>query len=139
MTRRTGRNPLMTGHVEHLYGSPHAKDRMAVFLETLRGSMPVADACSLLDVKEAQFFNLRRQWMQGSIELCEPRPLGRPPKQQDPAQMAARIAELESEVANLREQVQGAAVREEIARILSAPAAEPLKKMDNGATPGKPR
>jgi transposase-like protein len=138
MTRRVGRKPLSTRHVDHLSGSARAKDRLRVILETLRGTITIPDACRLLDVGEAQFHHLRHQWLQQALELLEPRAMGRPPKREDPRELASERARLESEVNALRDQVHGAQVREEIAQILADPAREPGKKTE-GRTPVLPK
>jgi hypothetical protein len=140
MSQRVGRKPLTTGHVDHLCGSTHAKDRMRIFLETLRGTLTIPDACQLLELSEAQFHHARHVWLQESLELLEPRRVGRPPKQTDPVELSRRCAELETEMEQLRAHAQAAQVREEIARILSNPAGEPGKKTADGMTPFvKPR
>lgn len=134
MSQRVGRKPLTTGHVDHLCGSTHAKDRMRIFLETLRGTLTIPEACQLLDLKEAQFHHARHVWMQESLELLEPRRAGRPPKQVDPDELTRRCAELETEMEQLRAQAKAAQVREEISRILSDPAGEPGKKSADEVT-----
>ena len=140
MSQRVGRKPLSTGHVDHLCGSTRAKDRLRIFLETLRGVLTIPDACQLLELSEAQFHHLRHTWLQESLESLEPRRVGRPPKQEDAADLTRHCAQLATEVQQLRVQVQGAQVREEIARILADPANGPGKKTENEApTAVKPR
>jgi transposase-like protein len=116
MSQRVGRKPLSTAHVDHLYGSTRAKDRLRIFLETLRGTLTIPEACQLLELSEAQFHHARHKWLQESLELLEPRRVGRPPKQEDPAELTRQCARLEAEIETLRSEVQGAQVREEIAR-----------------------
>lgn len=140
MSQRLGRKPLSTEHVKHLSGSVRAKDRLRVFLETLRGSMTVVDACKLLEIGEAQFHHLRHTWLQESLELLEPRRVGRPPKQPDVDELTRHCARLEAEAETLRAQVQGAEVREEITRILGDPTVAPGKKNARPETiPTRPR
>jgi cytochrome P450 len=140
MADRVGRKPRQLEHVEQLYGSRLAKDWMRVFLETLRGELPIADACRLLGLSESYFHESRRRWLQQSLEQLEPRRLGRPPKQPDARQAQERCAQLEAEVARLREQLAGAETRQEIAGILGDPAGEPGEKTDRPAPPTrKPR
>lgn len=140
MSQRLGRKPLTTGHVDHLYGSARAKDRMRMFLETLRGEITVLAACEQLGLSEAQFHHARHVWMQESLEALEPRKLGRPPKQVDAAELARRCAALEAEVEKLRGQLRGAEVREEIASILPERACDPGKKTaDDAVVPVRPR
>jgi len=140
MSQRVGRKPLTTQHVDRLYGSTRAKDRLRIFLETLRGVLTIPDACQLLELSEAQFHHLRHTWLQEALELLEPRRVGRPPKEQDGAELTRQCTQLEAEVTRLRAQVQGAQVREEIARILADPGSGPGKKKDDtGAMGVKPR
>ena len=140
MSQRAGRKPLSTGHVDRLYGSTRAKDRMRIFLETLRAAMTVPEACQLLEVSEAQFHHLRHTWLQESVELLEPRRVGRPSRQVDAADLSDQCAQLQAEVAQLRAELQGAEVREEISRILADPTGNPGKKTADGTpSPAKPR
>ncbi len=76
MSERVGRKPLATGHVNTLAGSTRAKDRLRVFLQTLRGELTVPKACEELGLSESQFHWVRGQWLQEALELLEPRPLG---------------------------------------------------------------
>ena len=80
---RMGRKPLATGHVDRLQGSEPAKQRLTVLLETLRGELPVPEACARLGIGESRFHALRGAWLQEALELLEPRPLGRPPQAAD--------------------------------------------------------
>jgi transposase-like protein len=131
MAQRVGRKPLGTRHVDRLWGSARAKDRLQVFLETLRGTLTVVDACQLLELSESQFHQARHRWLQESLELLEPRRLGRPPHQPDAAEVIRERARLAAEVSSLREQLQAAQVREEITRIMTHPAGEPGEKTAN--------
>jgi hypothetical protein len=83
--------------------------------------LTIPDACQLLELSEAQFHHLRHAWLQDSLELLEPRRVGRPPKQENAAELTRQCAQLEAEVQQLRAQVHGAQLREEIARILADP------------------
>ena len=139
MSQRLGRKPLTTEHVDYLCGSARAKDRMRVFLETLRGTLMVPDACELLKLSESHFHELRQKWLQESLELLEPRRMGRPPKQEDAAEVAREWARLAAEVARLQEQVSAAQVREEVTRILGEPGALSKKKDRPPPTPAQPR
>jgi hypothetical protein len=140
MSQRVGRKPLTTKHVDRLYGSTRAKDRLRIFLETLRGMLTIPEACKLLELSEAQFHHLRHTWLQEALELLEPRRVGRPPREQDAAELTQQCAQLEAEVARLRAEVQGSQVREEIAKILADPAGGPGKKTEHeGPTAVKPR
>ena len=128
MTLR-GRKPLAAGHVEHLSGSELAKQRLEMILRTMLGELTVAQACERLDIGESRFHALRNQWMQGALELLEPRPMGRPPKVV--TEEASRVAVLEAALREREEQLHAARVRQEIAEILprrdAAPAPEVVK------------
>lgn len=116
-----GRKPLELGHVEALDGSDRAKERMRVFFETLHGELAVPEACQRLGVHESYFHELRHRWLQGALEILEPRPVGRPPQQPPPQEnpLARDIARLTAEAESLREELRAAAVRAEIERIKS--------------------
>ena len=132
-----GRKPLSMGHLDQLNGSARAKDRLRVFLETLRGTLAIADACELLGLSESHFHQARHSWLQEALELLEPRRMGRPPKQEDATELRRQRDQLEAEVMNLRSELEGARVREEIARILTA--GEPGKKTTERTMGAKPR
>lgn len=119
MSERVGRKPLATGHVDTLAGSTHAKSRLRVFLETLRGEMTVPEACQVLGIGESQFHWARGQWLQEALELLEPRALGRPRRQEDYSALEAERNHLLAEKQQLQEQLQRAELREELARILN--------------------
>jgi transposase-like protein len=113
--------------VASLSGSERAKQRLRLILETLRGECTIPDACAQLGVGESRFHALRHQWLQESLELLEPRPLGRRP--QSP-QTTSEMDELQAEVQQLRQQLHLAAVRREVATVLggqSTPSSE-IKK-----------
>lgn len=135
---RVGRKPLSSGHVNRLYGSARAKERMRVFLETLQGKLTVPEGCQQLGLSESQFHDARHRWLQRSLEQLEPRRLGRPSYPWDAAAETQKRALLEAEVARLEEQLRAAQVREEIAQILAHPAGVPGKKTDD-PLPSRPR
>ncbi len=122
-----GRKPLELAHVDALDGSERAKQRLRVFLETLQGDLSVAEGCQRLGVHESYFHELRHRWLQEALWLLEPQPVGRPPRKPPSAESAeaADVARdntrLAAEAESLREALRAAAVREEIARIKSAP------------------
>jgi hypothetical protein len=90
--------------------------------------MTVVQGRELLGLSESQFHEARHRWLQESLELLEPRRRGRPPQEADPVEGARERSRLEAEVSRLREELQAAQVREEIARIVGHPAGEPGKK-----------
>lgn len=117
METRRGRRPMAAGHVEHLSGSELAKLRLNLILRTMLGELSVAEACAELHVGESRFHALRTQWLQESLELLEPRPTGRPPKD-DESSESSRITELETKVRELQCRLGVAETREEVTRIL---------------------
>jgi hypothetical protein len=75
----TGRKSSGIEQVELLPGSTVAKQRLEVFLANLAGQLSVAEACAQLGLHESRFFELRRRWLEDSVELLEPQQPGRPP------------------------------------------------------------
>ncbi len=118
MTARRGRKPLAAGHVGHLSGSELAKQRLKMILETLEGVRTIPEACAALAVCESRFHALRASWLQESLELLEPRRIGRPPKSAQ-AHDTQRVAELEVALESLEERARHAELREQIAHILA--------------------
>lgn len=125
-----GRRPLTTGHVERLVGSNRAKDRLRVFLETLRGTLDVPTACQALELCESHFHYARGKWLQEALELLEPRRMGRPPQPVDVTELTRERDRLLAEVQQLREALQGSEVRQEIVQILATPADSGGEKND---------
>jgi hypothetical protein len=64
--------------VELLPGSQAAKRRLAVLLANVAGEMSVEEACRALGLRKSRFFELRKQWLQDSMQALEPEPPGRP-------------------------------------------------------------
>jgi transposase-like protein len=119
-----GRKPLELAHVDALDGSERAKERLRVFLETLRGELSVPEACQRLGLHESYFHELRHRWLQDALTLLEPQPVGRPvqkPPREEPPELARENARLAAEAEALREELCASQVREEITRIKSAP------------------
>ena len=124
-----GRKPLTLAHVDHLDGSERAKERLRVFLETLQGGLSIPEACQRLKLRESYFHELRHAWLQESLGLLEPKPLGRPRGgSETPPTSAEEMARLAQEAAELREQLRATQVRAEIAQILAAPELPAKKK-----------
>lgn len=138
---RTGRKPLAVGHVDHLQGSEHARQRMRLILQAMMGELTVPEACRQMGVCESRFHALRKGWLQGALELLEPRRTGRPPHAQPTEELAQRARELAMENRQLREQLQAAEVRQQIAELLppGSGRVEPVKKTAHPAAPRKNR
>jgi hypothetical protein len=108
-----GRRPSGPEFVDKLDGSPEAKLRLKVMLETLSGGCRVQEACERLGIKEARFDQLRIEILQGALDAAERRPAGRPARSPSAAEidndrLRERIAQLEAEL-------QSALIRAEVA------------------------
>ena len=90
-------------HVQQLDGSDRAKQRMTTLLKTLQCDCSVGEACARLGLSESHFHAVRHDWLQGSLQLLEPRPPGRRPKERSPE--CERIEQLEQEVRTLRREL----------------------------------
>lgn len=125
-----GRKPLELAHVDGLDGSDRAKERLRVFLETLHGTLTVAEGCQRLGIHESYFHELRHDWLQEALALLEPQPVGRPPQKpspegSSPSELVRDKARLAAEAAALREALRAAEVRAEIAQIRNATSCAP--------------
>ena len=122
---RKGRKPMAARHVDGLSGSRLAKARLKAILKTLRGEWTIARACQELGICESRFHALRRHWMQRSLQLLEPRPVGRPAQSEETEMDAA--ARLESQLQRLQQELATSEVRREVTEILGlGGAAAPL-------------
>lgn len=120
-----GRRPSGPRLVEGLSGSPEAKERARVILETIAGSLTIPEACERLNLSEAHFHRLRERCLETAIESLEPRSPGRPAHKADESpdllNLRRRCEELEYEN-------QLGQVREEIASVLPHVVAPGQKK-----------
>jgi len=111
---RCGRRPLAEAAVEQLSGSAHAKQRLMMILKTMRQELTVPEACEKLGIGETRFHAMRKQWLQESLQLLEPRRVGRRPagspvlEEGDVAQLERKVLELEREllVSDVRRQIE---------------------------------
>jgi transposase-like protein len=99
--------------VKNLDGSPRAKKRLGVIIETLSGERSVSSACDELGISEAGFHKLRSRWLKEALESLEPRAVGRPAMETSPQEELT--AELQERVALLERELKAAQVREELA------------------------
>ena len=83
---RTGRKPNGPQIVERLEGSPSAKQRLEVILETITGQLTIPEACARLGICQSRFHDLRSQTLQATLNTLEPRRPGRPAKHTSPEQ-----------------------------------------------------
>lgn len=112
---RTGRKPAGPQIAERLEGSPAAKQRLEVILETIAGQLTVPQACQRLGIGESRFHALRNQTLQATLEALEPRPLGRPAKPASPE--PAEVNALQEEMRRLQAELELAQVQLRLARI----------------------
>jgi hypothetical protein len=80
-------------HVQQLDGSERAKQRMTTLLKTLQCDCSVGEACAQLGLSESHFHAVRHHWLQDALQLLEPHPPGRRPKERRPE--CERIEQLE--------------------------------------------
>ena len=135
---RKGRKPLGAAHVERLDGSSLAKQRLGLILRTIRGELTVGEACRVLSICESRFHALRNRWLQESLELLEPRRVGRPPKVPE-TPGAEQISAVVHENQQLRQQVVVAEVRERLARVMPSVLKGESQKKKRAARRRKPR
>ena len=108
-----GRPPLGPKLVDRIEAPDIAKERARVILETIAGSMGVAEACAKLGIEDAQFHALRQDALAAMVDALAPRPRGRPPAIVDAKD--TRIAALEEANLALKADLKAEALRGEIA------------------------
>lgn len=110
-----GRRPSGPRLVEGCMGSPEAKERASVILETIAGLCTIREACRRLEVSQAHFHRLRERLLESAIDSQEPRPPGRPahPAGEDP-----RLIELRQHCEELERANHISRVREEILSVM---------------------
>lgn len=121
---RRGRKPLALEHVRQLEGSQHAKQRLTTLLMTLQGTCTIEEAQARLKLSESQLHTVRHRWLQEALQLLEPRPAGRPPRDSDGSQ--ERIEELEQQVRDLERELALAQARCEVMDVMATTG--PVKK-----------
>jgi len=97
-----------------LTGTDHAKERLNVIMQTLTGDLSVQDAQKKLGIGHTAFHKLREKAFQLALEGLEPGHAGRPRLPAE-TQEEKRIQELESELLELRLDLEASRIREEIA------------------------
>jgi hypothetical protein len=108
-----GRPPSGPNLVEGMEGDPGAKERLRTILEVNAGRLSVDAACERLKVSAARFHVLREEAFAAALEALSPGAPGRPRKEVPPE--AARIADLERELRELKIDLRAAETRTEIA------------------------
>ena len=112
---RTGRKPDGPQIVERLEGSPSAKQRLEVILETITGQLTIPEACARLGICESRFHDLRNRTLQATLNTLEPRRPGRPPKRTSPEQ--GEIDALKAELDRAYKELAVSDVQVSLARI----------------------
>jgi hypothetical protein len=97
-----------------LPGTEEAKARLAAIMATSYGGKLVSEACAELEIGEARFHEMRKDFLVSALELLERKTAGRKPVA-PPEGAVERLAELEDEVQTLREMLEASRIRTEIA------------------------
>ena len=110
---RVGRKPKKSALVESLDCSELAAARMRAMLDTLAGEITLDEGAERAGLQRARFCELRLRMMQAGAEALEQRAPGRPPKRVEVE--PDRLERLEAENQYLREELDIARVRTELA------------------------
>src|SRR5689334_2453959 len=113
---KRGRRMSARSVVERLKGTPTAKERLLVMIRNLGGMLPVSEGSRLLQIGPSRFQKLREIMLAAALAALEPRSPGRPRQRLSPERR--RIRELEVRLHDLREELDLARIREELALLL---------------------
>jgi transposase-like protein len=102
--------------VAHLTGSPSARQRLNLMLQTLKGDVPIPQAAAKLGVGRSRFCLKRQEMLQAALASLEPKPRGRPPLETTPEQQ--EIERLQQQVQALKIDLKAAQIREELALLM---------------------
>jgi hypothetical protein len=116
-----GRRPSGPNYVQRLAGSPLAKERLRIILETIAGTRRLGDACRLLGVSPQRFHQLREEALNAALAGLEPGLPGRPA--QVPTAQDEQVRALEAQLAAQELALRTAQAREEIALTMPRGAA----------------
>ena len=111
---------------ENTAGSPLAKQRLRLILETLSGQTSIPQACEALGIGEAMFHKMRTRFLDEASGLLEPRKPGPQGEEISPEQ--ARIEKLEKEVRELSISLEASRIRTELALVMPHVLKSRLKK-----------
>ena len=123
-----GRRPAGPEIVEQLHGSAQARQRLRVVLETLAGRLRLQEACQQLGIGPVRFHTLRQAVLEAALAALEPRPAGRPPRDDHAAAPAGQVEDTAAALEASR-------LREEVALILAPRNAPP--EADTGTLPNR--
>jgi transposase-like protein len=115
---RRGRPPMGPDLVGNMEGSPEAKERLRVILETIAQKKSVVEACRDLGISEGMFYRIRDRTMADALESLEPRPLGRPRREDAPGGETGELERLKEENDRLKMELQASRIREELAIVM---------------------
>ena len=132
-----GRTPSGPEYVNNVPGSDAAKERGRIVLETMMGMCRVQEACARLGISEPRFHQLRTQYLAAYVASAEPQKPGRKPRRCSPLEEQIRL--LQQELAELKEELHNARIREEIALTLPRRAPRPEAEALEKKTPPKRR
>jgi hypothetical protein len=132
-----GRLPSGPTFVDRLDGSPVAKERLKVLLETLAGTCRIGEACARLGIQESRFEQVRIGVLQAALAAAEQRRAGRRPRPRGPRD--AEVQQLRQRVAELEAQLQTALLRAEVAVLLPQVGDATQKKTATTASPPRQR
>lgn len=111
---RRGRPGKGLEHIDDLEGGDVAKARQKAILKTVSGEMTVREASEVLGLSEARVRVLRTEALQTMLASLEPRPPGRPPKEDEPIE-PGDVEALQRRVRELEFDLQVARTRTELA------------------------
>ena len=123
--------------VEHLEGSPQAKDRLRAILQALCGQIGIPEACQELGIAPTRFHEMRNGVLQTALEALEPRPRGRPPHRRLPQD--DHVEDLEHQVWSLKADLQAAQIRQELSVLMPRAERPSDPKPDGGKKSGQRR
>jgi hypothetical protein len=130
-----GRPPKGLSHIDSLSGDPESKKRLKAVIATLLGHMTIAEACEELSLSESRFHEIRQRALAGMMEGLEPRPPGRPPNPVENEEVAA----LERRIDILREELEIARLRTEIAVWKPSLLRDPIRPREKRGSSAKGR
>ena len=121
---RRGRPQLGPDLVDNLDVDAATADRMRLVLETINGTVSTAEAASRLGITDSAFCKLRRRCLESMAAAATGGTPGRPPT--PPEEISPeQVAELERRLRELKFQVEGARLREQIALLCPEALADP--------------